>query len=138
MKSRRPIWIPVSAAILRKGNKVLLGKRPEGGTLPGLWEFPGGKIEVGESPEEALKRELQEELGIDAEIGQLLEASSHHYGDKGILLLFFWVDYWKGEPRALHHEALEWVDIEEVIHRNIPDSNREIMIRLKNRKPLDV
>lgn len=138
MKSKRPIWIPVAAGILRKGNKVLIGRRPETGTLPGLWEFPGGKIEVGESPEVALKRELSEELGIEAEIGVILEASSHNYGDKGILLMFFWVDYWKGEPKALHHDALEWVEIDKVQARNIPDSNREILEKLLNRKNLDV
>lgn len=138
MKTKRPIWIPVAAGILRKGNQVLIGQRPENGTLPGLWEFPGGKIEVGESPESALKRELNEELGIEAEVGVILEASCHNYGDKGILLMFYWVDYWKGEPKSLHHDSLEWVDIDKVRERNIPDSNREILDKLLNRKNLDV
>lgn len=138
MKSKRPIWIPVSAGILRKGNQVLLGKRPADGTLPGLWEFPGGKIEVAETPEQALKRELVEELGIEASIGSLLDASSHHYGEKGILLLFYWVDYWKGEPKALHHEQLEWVDIDQVTSRNIPDSNREILNKILKGPQKDV
>ena len=133
MKSKRPVWIPVAAGVLRKENKVLIGKRPADGTLPGLWEFPGGKIEVGESPEVALKRELMEELGIDAEVGDILHSSSHHYGDKGILLLFFWVDYWKGEPKTLHHENLEWVELEELESRHIPDSNRDVTNKLKQR-----
>ncbi|MAF92706.1 MAG: 8-oxo-dGTP diphosphatase MutT [Bdellovibrionota bacterium] len=133
MKPKRPVWIPVAAGVLRKENKVLIGKRPEHGTLPGLWEFPGGKIEVGESPEQALKRELEEELGIDAEVGDILESSSHHYGDKGIIILFFWVDYWKGEPKSLHHESLEWIELEELESRNIPDSNRDVIKKLKLR-----
>ena len=130
MKSKRPVWIPVAAGVLRRENKVLIGKRPESGTLGGLWEFPGGKIELGESPELALRRELQEELGIDAEIGKILHSSCHNYGDKGILLLFFAVDYWKGDPRSLHHESIEWVVLDELIHRDIPESNRELSLKL--------
>ena len=91
---------------MKKGDEVLLGKRPEGNTLAGLWEFPGGKLELGESPKEALARELSEELGIDAEIGDLKIANSHKFGDKGILLLFFDVPYWAGEPKNLHHSDL--------------------------------
>ena len=71
MTSKKPTWIPVATGILRKGSLVLVGQRPEGHTLAGQWEFPGGKIELGEQPKEALQRELFEELGIKAEIGDL-------------------------------------------------------------------
>ena len=62
---KRPHWIPVVAGLIRRKDSFLLGLRPTGHSLPGVWEFPGGKIELGESPEEALKRELREELGIE-------------------------------------------------------------------------
>lgn len=127
MKPKRASWIPVVVGIMEKDGKVLLGQRPESGTLAGLWEFPGGKLELDETPQEALSRELKEELGIEAEVGKIFMCSSHSYGDKGILLLFFKIDYWKGEPRALHHSQLEWVPIESISKKKIPESNREIL-----------
>ena len=91
-------WIPVVACLLRKDQKILVGQRPENHSLAGLWEFPGGKVEIGESPEQALARELNEELGIEADIGTLKLACTHSYGDVGIIILFYVVNYWKGEP----------------------------------------
>lgn len=121
------IWIPVVTAIMKKNGKVLLGQRPEGNTLAGQWEFPGGKLELGESPKEALHRELHEELGIRAEIGDLKIANSHKFGDKGILLLFFEVLYWKGEPKNLHHTELRWVEKSQIPNLDIPDTNRSVL-----------
>lgn len=123
-------WIPVVAGFLKKDGRILVGQRPENNSLAGQWEFPGGKIEQGESPEEALARELSEELGIEAEIGQLKLACTHSYGDVGILILFFEVKYWKGEPKAKHHLMLEWIYPEELRHRNIPEANRRILPKI--------
>src|SRR4051812_17580765 len=109
MIRRRPIWIPVVTGLLKKNDLVLLGQRPPGHSLAGQWEFPGGKIEIGESPEQALKRELQEELSIESEIGRLRLANTHAYGEKGVLLIFYDVLFWKGEPKATHHAELKWV-----------------------------
>jgi 8-oxo-dGTP diphosphatase len=106
---KRPTWIPVVAGLMRRQGKVLVGQRPEGASLAGAWEFPGGKIELGEMPEEALARELKEELGIDAEIGPLKFAASHTYGKTGILFLFFEVKYWKGQIKTQQHLDLRWV-----------------------------
>ncbi|AGH94893.1 (deoxy)nucleoside triphosphate pyrophosphohydrolase [Pseudobdellovibrio exovorus] len=123
-------WIPVSAGILKKDNLILVGQRPENHTLAGLWEFPGGKIELGESPEEALVRELNEELGIIAEVGDLKIACTHSYSDVGIIILFYEVLFWKGEPKTQHHINLKWVKPSELPQMNIPDANRRNLDRI--------
>ena len=127
---RRTHWIPVVAGFLRRGNEILIGQRPENNSLAGQWEFPGGKIESGEGPEVALARELSEELGIEAEIGELKFSCTHSYGDVNILILFYEVRYWKGEPKAKHHLMLEWIHPEELVHRNIPEANRKMLDRI--------
>lgn len=126
-KKRKGYWIPVVTAMMRKGDEVLLGLRPEGHNLAGYWEFPGGKVEPGESPQEALRRELEEELGIEAEIGPVRLTASHSYGETGILLLFFEVPYWKGEPKTVHHSGLKWVKIEDLFKENLPEANKNLL-----------
>lgn len=132
MTSKKPTWIPVATGILRKGSLVLVGQRPEGHTLAGQWEFPGGKIELGEQPKEALQRELFEELGIKAEIGDLRMTWTHSYPEVGILLLFFEVQFWKGEPKPVHHTELRWVTFEELEKLEIPEANRKLLPMIKN------
>jgi len=127
MALKRPTWIPVVTAMIRKGPHVLVGKRPEGHTLAGQWEFPGGKVEIGESPEEALARELKEELGIEAEIGSIQMACTHSYPEVGILLVFYEVQFWKGEPKAVHHSELKWVLPDELKVLDIPEANRRLL-----------
>ena len=129
-RKKRPTWIPVVAGIIAKQGKVLLGQRPEGSSLAGVWEFPGGKIEPSESPELALKRELKEELGIDADISKLLLSTTHQYGDVGIIILFFKVDYWKGEPRTHHHNGLKWVSKQELTEIELPEANQKVLPRI--------
>lgn len=128
---RRNHWIPVVAGFLRKDGRILIGQRPENNTLAGQWEFPGGKIEMGETPEYALARELSEELGIEATVGELKLACTHTYGDVGILILFYEILYWKGEPKAKHHMMLEWIYPEELRDRQIPEANRRILDRIE-------
>lgn len=130
MALKRPTWIPVVTGLIRKNGKVLVGQRPLGHSLAGQWEFPGGKIEKGESPEAALIRELNEELGIEAEVGTLKLAGTHSYGDTGIIVLFFEVLFWKGEPKAKHHMDLRWVDPDELQDLAIPEANKKILPRL--------
>ncbi len=127
MKQKRPQWTPVVTALIRKKGQVLLGQRPPDGSLPGQWEFPGGKIEVGESPRAALKRELLEELDIHANIENLRLANSHSYGERGVLLLFYDVLFWKGEPKSKHHAELKWINPDELKNLEIPDANKKIL-----------
>lgn len=127
---KRPQWLPVVAGIIRRENKVLLGKRPEHKSLAGLWEFPGGKIELGESPEKALKRELKEELDLDVDIGELKVVTTHNYNDVGVVLIFFEVNYWRGEPKPLYHSDLKWMVPAELKTVELPEANRLVLDRL--------
>lgn len=126
MKAKTVRWIPVVTGLVRSQGKILLGRRPEG-SLAGVWEFPGGKIEPGETPEEALARELSEELGIEAKIGSLRFATAHSYGETSILLLFYEVLYWKGEPKSVHHTDLKWVKPEDLRNEELPEANRRVL-----------
>lgn len=129
-KVKRPNWIPVVAAFIRHDGKILVGQRPESHSLAGQWEFPGGKIETGETPEQALARELSEELGIEAQVGELKLACTHSYGDVGILILFYEVNFWKGQPKAIHHMMLDWIYPSELKMRPIPEANQKILPRI--------
>lgn len=102
----------VSACVLVDvDGRVLIAKRPPGKPMAGLWEFPGGKLEPGETPEDALIRELEEELGINVAKSCLapLTFASHSYPDVHILMPLFVCRRWDGTIRPLHHSDLRWV-----------------------------
>ena len=106
-----PTVMTVAAAAMVNGEgRVLLQRRPPGGGMAGLWEFPGGKIEAGETPEAALVRELREELGVkvDADALRPLHFASAPIGERHLLLLLYTCRAWTGTPRALHASALAW------------------------------
>ncbi len=109
-KTRRPLphYIAV-AGVLVQGDKVLIGRRPEDKLLGGLWEFPGGKQEPGESLEQCLERELREELGITAAVGTTIGRFDHAYTHFRITVHAFFVEIKAGKPQPLDHEALVWV-----------------------------
>ncbi len=130
VKARRGHWIPVVTGFIKRNGQVLLGQRPDGQSLAGSWEFPGGKIEMGESPEEALARELREELGIDADVGALKMAASHQYGETGIVILFYDVSYWKGEIKPVHHMELRWVYPSELKDLPLPEANKKLLPKI--------
>lgn len=131
MKKKRPTWIPVVTALIRKNGDLLVGLRPEGGSMAGVWEFPGGKVEPGEEPDTALRRELDEELGIQADVGDLKFISSHRYGETNLLLMFYEVLYWKGEPKAVHHDDLKWVSLGDLPELELPEANQAVLPRIR-------
>lgn len=101
----------VAAALVDSEGRVLIAQRPEGKQLAGQWEFPGGKVEPGETPEEALIRELDEELGITVKRACLAPFvfASHTYDDFHLLMPLFLIRRWEGEPESREHKALKWV-----------------------------
>jgi 8-oxo-dGTP diphosphatase len=100
----------VAAALIDPRGHVLVAQRPEGKSLAGLWEFPGGKIEPGETPEAALVRELAEELDIAVAADALLPLTfvSHGYADFHLLMLLYVCRSWSGEPSGLQGQPLRW------------------------------
>jgi 8-oxo-dGTP diphosphatase len=104
-----PAAIQVVAAVIERGGRILIGQRKPGGRHALKWEFPGGKVEPGEDGRSALARELQEELGIDAEIGEEIEAFTFRYGNgPETRLRFFRVNRFQGEPRNLDFAQIAW------------------------------
>jgi 8-oxo-dGTP diphosphatase len=107
----KPILLVVACALVDGEGRILIAQRPEGKSLAGLWEFPGGKIEPGETPEAALVRELREELAIEvgAEALEPLTFASHSYESLHLLMPLYLCRNWQGTPQAREHQALEWV-----------------------------
>jgi 8-oxo-dGTP diphosphatase len=105
------LTLVVAVALVDADNRVLLAQRPEGKALAGLWEFPGGKLEPGERPEEALIRELREELGIEVKAACLapLTFASHAYDDFHLLMPLYVCRKWQGFVQPREGQALKWV-----------------------------
>jgi 8-oxo-dGTP diphosphatase len=105
------ITLVVACALVDADRRVLIAQRPQGKQLAGLWEFPGGKLEEGETPEAALIRELEEELGIETKEACLapLAFASHAYEGWHLLMPLYVCRKWQGTPVAKEHAALKWV-----------------------------
>jgi 8-oxo-dGTP diphosphatase len=107
----KPIVLVAAAALVDIDGRVLIAERPEGRAMAGLWEFPGGKVAAGETPEAALVRELHEELGIDTRQSCLapIAFASHGYDDFHLLMPLYVCRTWRGEPRGREGQRLAWV-----------------------------
>lgn len=127
----------VSAAVVIRDGKVLLSQRKKGAHLADLWEFPGGKVEVGEDPREALVRELGEELGVEATVGEILDVTFHRYEDlgKSILLLFFEATLKPGSPapHAKDVAAVQWAGLEALDPARFPPADAPVLAKVRGR-----
>jgi 8-oxo-dGTP diphosphatase len=114
-----------AVALIDIDGRVLLAQRPEGKAMAGLWEFPGGKVEAGETPEQALIRELQEELGINTWSSCLapLTFASHAYDDFHLLMPLFACRRWEGTPQAKEGQTLKWVRGNELRDYPMPEAD---------------
>lgn len=121
--------VVVAAALVDRDGRLLVQQRPEGLSMAGLWEFPGGKVEPGETPEQALIRELAEELGIDVEQACLAPAcfASDMLGDRHLLLLLYVCRKWRGTPVAQHASALRWVRPVELHGLAMPPADKPLI-----------
>ena len=122
--------IDVAAGLVFRNGRLLITQRPTGGHLGGLWEFPGGKIEPGETFEQALHRELMEELGIEVTILGLIESIEHTYPEKTVRLKFFHCAWRRHEPQALGCPTLAWVVREELARYEFPAADVRLLTRL--------
>lgn len=121
----KPTMLVVAVALIDSCGRVLLQQRPPGREMAGLWEFPGGKIEPGEDPEQALVREIEEELGILISPERLEAAcfASASLGAKHLLLLLYLCRTWSGTPQALEASALQWVRPEQMPELPMPPAD---------------
>ena len=113
----------VTCAIIEKEGKILIARRASDQTLAGKWEFPGGKVEVNESPEECLERELEEEFGIQVEVGEFITSNKHHYDHIDLELLAFHVKYISGEFTLTDHDTIEWVAPGELLNYDLAEAD---------------
>lgn len=127
-------WIHVAAALIERDGRYLLTQRLKGVHLAGLWEFPGGKREPGESLEECLRRELAEELGIDITPPTFVLRHQHVYPEHAVALHFFSCSILRGEPRPLGCAAVQWVKPEEFHRYALPPADQLVLDRILTEK----
>lgn len=123
--------IEVSAGLIFRDGKLLIAQRHADSHLGGLWEFPGGKREAGESFEGCLVRELREELGVEVSVGKCFESVTHDYPEKSVHLEFFLCRLVSGEPRALGCADIRWIGRDELDHFSFPAADAGLLERLK-------
>jgi len=123
----------VAAGVVFRDGRVLITQRRAQDHLGGLWEFPGGKREPGESFADCLKRELMEELGIEVEAGEVIDSITHAYPEKTVRLEFMRCRWLRNEPRALACEAFAWVSREELGGYTFPEADDRMLEKLHDR-----
>ena len=123
--------ITIVAAVIHHDGKVLLTRRFQDAHLGGLWEFPGGKVEKGESMEAALSREIHEELGVRISVGSLILDERFDYGDRAVHLHFFDCGIVQGSPRSVGVADLSWVFPSELGQYDMPKANARLIARLQ-------
>lgn len=129
-----PTMLVAAAALVDDQGRVLLAQRPEGKSMAGLWEFPGGKIEDGENPEFTLMRELEEELGIETRecCFSPIGFASHAYDDFHLLMPLFVCRVWKGEIKAMEGQTFEWVKPADMYDYPMPEADIPLIYQLRD------
>ena len=128
----RDIIHVVAGVIADARGRILLARRTEGRDLAGLWEFPGGKVDPGETPEQALTRELYEELGIEARVGEAVIAVPQQYPNKRLRLDVRHIAAWSGSVKGLDGQALVWVPPHKLASYSMPDADRPVVAALRD------
>ncbi len=124
----------MAGALFDAEGRVLIAQRPEGKTLAGRWEFPGGKIDPGEDPRAGLARELREELGVEVHDAERLIRYSHAYPDRVVRLDLWLVTSWSGDPRGLDGQALKWVRPDHLAFEDILEADQPMVDALLERE----
>jgi len=134
LTNSKPILLVVACALIDADNRVLLAERPKGKTLAGLWEFPGGKIEPGETPEEALIRELHEELEITVNETCLspMTFASHTYEKFHLLMPLYICRRYEGIAKGAEGQNLKWVSASNLDHYPMPPADKPLIPILKD------
>ena len=122
--------VVVAAAVVIREGRVLLTRHAEGQHLAGMWEFPGGKLELGESPEAAVVRECREECGIEVEVTDILDVTHHRYPEKDVLLLFYRCALRSGEVEHLEVADHAWVAPSELGDYPLPPADARVVARI--------
>jgi 8-oxo-dGTP diphosphatase len=132
--SALPLVLVAAVALVDRDGRVLLAQRPEGKSMAGLWEFPGGKVAAGESPEAALIRELKEEIGIDVTAACLapLTFASHRYEAFHLLMPLYVCRKWQGIARPLEGQALKWVRPDRLEDYPMPPADEPLLTPLRD------
>jgi len=125
-----PIIHVVAGALLDGAGKVLIAQRPTGKHLAGGWEFPGGKLHADETPLQGLRRELQEELGIEVLRAEWLASCEHDYPDRRVVLELWTVPVFKGAPQSLDGQALRWVLLSELESAGLLPADKPLVTAL--------
>jgi 8-oxo-dGTP diphosphatase len=130
--SARASIVVVAAALFDRDGRVLIAQRPRGKPLAGRWEFPGGKLDAGESERQALVRELREELGIEVLAARPFMRLTHAYAERDVELSLWIVERFSGEPRSLDAQALKWVAPERLGSEDILEADQPFIEALRN------
>jgi len=130
----RPVVLVAAVALIDADGRVLIAQRPEGKAMAGLWEFPGGKVQQGETPEAALIRELREELAIDTQESCLapFTFASHAYDDFHLLMPLYLCRQWRGTAQPLEGQALKWVWAKALRDYPMPPADRPLIAMLRD------
>ena len=130
----RPILLVAAVALVDRDGRVLLARRPEDKPMAGLWEFPGGKLDKGETPEACLIRELKEELGIDVTASCLgpFTFASHSYEDYHLVMPLYLCRVWEGIVRPLEGQTLKWVRPRDMADYPMPPADEPLVAMLRD------